>query len=101
MVEVTGLEPLAARPGAQPTGLCSLLSRFLFQAPLRKPLSPVRASTLKSRQNAETTKKDPSLNTMGLFCKQWVILICLKNGFNFEVMGSMKYPKHSILLLFN
>lgn len=40
-------------------------------------------------------------NAISGSCKQWVILICLQNGFNFEVMGSMKYPKHSILLLFN
>ena len=47
------------------------------------------------------TKKPTRKNVDFIFCKQWVILIRLQNGFNFEVMGSMKYPKHSILLLFN
>ena len=46
-------------------------------------------------------KKTDGRKTSVCFCKQWVILICLQNGFNFEVVGSMKYPKHSILLLFN
>lgn len=57
LVEVTGLAPLAARPGAQPTGLCSLLPRFLFPAPFANrslpfappPSSPVRMLKLQKK----------------------------------------------------
>ena len=57
LVEVTGLAPLAARPGAQPTGLCSLLPRFLFPAPFANrslpfappPSSPVRMQKLQKK----------------------------------------------------
>ena len=61
LVEATGFAPLAARPGAQHTVLCGLLSRFPLPAPIRKLLTPVRTSTLKSRRlDQKTGRENPA-----------------------------------------
>ncbi len=48
MAQRKGSAPLAARPGAQPAGLCSLCPCLFFLCSLRKPFARANASTLKS-----------------------------------------------------
>ncbi len=57
-----GLEPLAARPDAQPTGLMQFAANLsVYNQFARKPLTPVRVSTLKSPHmfNSNQTKNTP------------------------------------------
>ena len=54
MVEVTGLAPLAARPGEQRTALFSLRPCLPSTRFSRKPFAPANASTLKSRHIPRT-----------------------------------------------
>ncbi len=55
--KVTQLAPLAARPGAQSTGLMQFAANVcVFKQFARKPTAPAVASTLKSRHNSESNK---------------------------------------------